>query len=83
MNKVLQIYLKIVKAFVKSEVTITIREMNHCYMFIRITNDEEVLDIDITPNGVKLWNSETAKDCNDEQYIPLEELEAWLETIED
>lgn len=88
MRKVTKTYLKIVEAFIKLHATITIRAMNcynnKCrYMFIRITHDDLVLDIDIMPSRVTVWNSLTAKDCNDDFTLSLEELDVYLKTFED
>lgn len=88
MNKVLQTYLKIVAAFAKTGVTVEVKYQNFkykgfYYMFIRITEGEKALDLDINSDSVTYWDSETAKDCNDEHYIPIEELDAWLKTFED
>lgn len=88
MSKVTKTYLKIVEAFIKLDATVTIRAMNYCnnkccYMFIRITHGDLVLDIDILPNRVTVWNSLTSKDCNDDHTLSLEELDVYLKTFED
>jgi hypothetical protein len=88
MSKVIKTYLKIVEAFIKVHATVTIRAMDYCnnkcwYMFIRITHGDLVLDIDILPSKVTVWNSLTAKDCNDDHTLSLEELDVYLKTFED